>query len=42
MSSTALGLTQFSIQWALGALSLGVKLPEHEADHLPPASADVK
>jgi hypothetical protein len=25
-----------SIQWVLGALSLGVKWPRHEADHSPP------
>jgi hypothetical protein len=31
-----------SIQWVPGALSLGVKRPGREADHLPPASAEVK
>jgi hypothetical protein len=28
-------------EWVLGALSLGVKLPGHEADHSPPSSAEV-
>jgi hypothetical protein len=39
---TALGPTQPPIQWVLGALSLGVKRPEREADHSPPSSAEVK
>jgi len=30
------------MQWVLGALSLVVKWPEHEADHSPPSSAKVK
>jgi hypothetical protein len=30
---TTLGLTQLSIQWVPGALSLGVKRPRREADH---------
>jgi hypothetical protein len=30
------------IQWVLGALSLGVKLPGREANHSPPSSAEVK
>jgi hypothetical protein len=30
------------IQWAPGALSLGVKQPGRESDHLPPSSAEVK
>jgi hypothetical protein len=30
------------IQWVPGALSLGVKRPEREADHSPPSSAEVK
>jgi hypothetical protein len=34
--------TQPTIQWAPGALSLGVKRPGHEADHSPPSSAEVK
>jgi hypothetical protein len=29
----ALGLTQFSFLWVLGALSLGVKQLRHEADY---------
>jgi hypothetical protein len=41
-STTALGPTQPPIQWVLGALSLGVKRPGHEADHSPPSSAEVK
>jgi hypothetical protein len=28
--------------WLSGALSLGVKRPEREADHRPPSSAEVK
>jgi hypothetical protein len=40
-SRTALGLTQPPIQWVLGALSLGVKRPGRESDHLPPSSAEV-
>jgi hypothetical protein len=31
----ALGLKQAPIQWALGALSSGLKRPEHEDDHSP-------
>jgi hypothetical protein len=30
------------IQWVPGALSLGVKRPEHEADHSLPSSTEVK
>jgi len=30
------------IQWAPGALPLGVKRPERETDHSPPSSAEVK
>jgi hypothetical protein len=30
------------IQWISRALSLGVKRPEHEVDHSPPTSAEVK
>jgi hypothetical protein len=36
------GPTQLPIQWVPGALSLGVKRPEREADHSPPSSAEVK
>jgi hypothetical protein len=38
----ALGPTHPTIQWVLGALSLGVKQPGHEVDHSPPSSAEVK
>jgi hypothetical protein len=41
-SRMALGPTQPPIQWVPGALSLGVKQPGCEADHLPPSSAKVK
>jgi hypothetical protein len=41
-SRLALGPTQLPIQWEPGALSLGVKLPGHEATHSPPSSAKVK
>jgi hypothetical protein len=34
--------TQPPIQWVAGALSLGVKREEREADHSHPSSADVK
>jgi hypothetical protein len=39
---TAMGPTQHPIQWVPGALSLGVKRPGREADHLHPSSAEVK
>jgi hypothetical protein len=38
----ALGSTQSPTQWVPGALSPGVKRPRREADHSPPASAEVK
>jgi hypothetical protein len=41
-SRTALGPTQPPIQLVPGALSLGVKRPGREADHLPQSSAEVK
>jgi hypothetical protein len=41
-SRTALGPTQPPIQWVLGSLSLGVKLPGREAYHSPPSSAEVE
>jgi hypothetical protein len=41
-SRTALEPTQPPIQWVPGALSLGVKRPEREADHSPTSSAEVK
>jgi hypothetical protein len=43
-SWSALGPTQPPIQWVWGggALSPGVKLQGHEADHSAPASAEVK
>jgi hypothetical protein len=40
-SRAALGLTQHPIQWVAGALSLGLKRPEREADHSPPSNAEV-
>jgi hypothetical protein len=42
MSSPALRPTQPPIQWVAGAFSLGIKRPDHEADHSPPSSAEVK
>jgi hypothetical protein len=42
VSRTVLGPTQPPIQWAPGALSLGVKRPVREADHSPLSSAEVK
>jgi hypothetical protein len=41
-SKPALGPTQPPIQWVPGALSPGVKRQGREADHSPPASAEVK
>jgi hypothetical protein len=41
-SRPALGSTQPSIQWVPGSLSLGVRRPGREADHSPPAGAEVK
>jgi hypothetical protein len=41
-SRLALGSTQLPIQWILGFPSLGVKQLGHEADHLPPPTAEVK
>jgi hypothetical protein len=41
-SGTVLGPTQRPILWVPGALSLGVKRPEREADHSPPSTAEVK
>jgi hypothetical protein len=41
-SRPALRPTQPPTQWVTGALSLGVKLPEREADHSPASSAEVK
>jgi hypothetical protein len=42
LSRPALGSTQLPIQWAPGALSLGVKRQGCEADHSPLTSAEVK
>jgi hypothetical protein len=42
LSRPALGSTQPPVQWVPGALSQGVNLPEREANHLPPTSAEVK
>jgi hypothetical protein len=41
-SRPGLGSTQPPIQWLPGALSPGMKRPEHEADHSTPSSAEVK
>jgi hypothetical protein len=41
-SRTNLEPTQPPIQWVAVSLSLGVKRPGREADHLPPSNADVK
>jgi hypothetical protein len=41
-SRTAMGPTEPPIQWVRGALSLGVKRPEREADYSPLSSAEVK
>jgi len=40
-SSETFGYTP-PIQWAPGALSLGLKRPGCEADHSPPSSAEVE
>jgi hypothetical protein len=42
MSRRVLGSIQAPIQWEQEALSPGTKRPGREADHLPPASAEVK
>jgi len=42
MSRVAPGPTHPPIQWVAGALPLGVKRPEREADHSTPSSADVE
>jgi hypothetical protein len=41
-SRPSVGPTQPPIQWVPGALSPGLKQPGREADHSPPASAEVK
>jgi hypothetical protein len=41
-SRPVLGPTQPPVQWETRALSLGVKRPRREADHLPPSSTEVK
>jgi hypothetical protein len=41
-SRPALGSTQPLIQWAQWTLSTGVKRSRREADHSPPASAEVR
>jgi len=39
MSRPDLGPSQPPIEWVLGDLTTGVKLPVHEARHSPPSSA---
>jgi hypothetical protein len=39
---TALGPTQHPIQWVPGALSLRIKRPDCEANHIPSSNAEVK
>jgi hypothetical protein len=41
-SRPALRPTKPPVQWVEGALSVGVKRPEREADDSPPPSAEVK
>jgi hypothetical protein len=41
LSSPALVPKNPPVNWVLGALSPGVKWPRREADHSPPASAEV-
>jgi hypothetical protein len=41
MSKPALWPTQLPIQWVPGALSLGVKRSEREANHSPPSGGEV-
>jgi len=41
-SRPALGPTQPPIQYVPGALSLGVKRPGREVDHLPPSNDEIK
>jgi hypothetical protein len=41
-SRPTLGPTQVHIQWVPGILTLGVKRPGREVDHLPPSTAEVK
>jgi hypothetical protein len=41
-SRPALGPSQPPTQWVLGTVSPVVKRPGHEADHSPPASAEIK
>jgi hypothetical protein len=41
-SRLALGPTQATIVWGPRAVSPGIKLPELEDDHPPPASAEFK
>jgi hypothetical protein len=42
VSRPVLRTTQSPIQWVPGALSLGVKQPEREADHSPQSDVQVK
>jgi hypothetical protein len=42
MTRLALRLTQLLIQWLPEIFPLGIKLPEREADHSRPSSAEIQ
>jgi hypothetical protein len=41
-SRPAVGRRQLAVQWALGAVSTGVKYLGHELGHSPPSGAEVE
>jgi hypothetical protein len=41
-SRLVLGLTQLPSKWVLGVLFVGIKQRRHEADNLPPTSAEIE